>query len=79
MSKSAVVFFACLALLVLHQDLWFWDDDQTLLLGFLPVGLAYHAVYSVVVAVFWWWAAGFAWPKDWEETAESSSEDSKRD
>ncbi len=30
-------------LAVLHQDFWWWDDGHTLVFGFMPVGLAYHA------------------------------------
>jgi hypothetical protein len=31
---------------LLHQDFWLWDDP-TVLLGFLPIGLAYHALHCV--------------------------------
>ena len=37
------------ALFVLHQDFWLWDS-HTLVLGFLPSGLAYHAVFSILAA-----------------------------
>ena len=40
--KSAVIVFVFIALAVLHQDIWNWDNSN-LVFGFLPVGLAYHA------------------------------------
>ena len=43
--KRLVILLGIL-LVVLHQDFWFWDD-ATLVFGFLPVGLAYHAGFSV--------------------------------
>lgn len=55
----ALVVFLLLA--ALHQDLWNWDDAR-LVFGFLPVGLAYHAGYSIAVAVFWALVMKFAWP-----------------
>jgi len=49
------------AVLLLHQDFWLWSD-RTLLLGFLPVGLAYHLGYSVLAAATLWLLVRFAWP-----------------
>jgi hypothetical protein len=48
-------------LIVLHQDFWFWDDPQ-LLLGFLPIGLAYQMALSVAAAGVWLLATIIAWP-----------------
>ena len=36
---------------VLHQDFWNWKKADPLVFGFLPIGLAYHAGYSVLAAV----------------------------
>lgn len=52
--------------LVLHQDFWLWTD-KTLVFGFLPIGLAYHAVYALVAALTMWLLVRFAWPKEIEE------------
>ncbi|MCS1407338.1 MAG: hypothetical protein M2R45_00495 [Verrucomicrobia subdivision 3 bacterium] len=71
MSRNAIVIVACLVFLGLHQDVWFWAEGETLLLGFLPVGLAYHAVYTIGVAGFWWWAVNFAWPKELDASDET--------
>lgn len=54
------------AVLVLHQDFWLWTD-KTLVFGFLPIGLAYHAAYSLVAAFTMWLLVRFAWPKEIEE------------
>ena len=35
------------ALYVLHQDFWFWRDARPLVFGFLPIGLFYHAAFTV--------------------------------
>ncbi|MEQ8790943.1 MAG: DUF3311 domain-containing protein [Pirellulaceae bacterium] len=61
-----VVWILIALLVVLHQDVWFWDDPQ-LLFGFLPVGLAYHMVLSLAAAAVWLLATIVAWPVDDEE------------
>mgnify|MGYP001814314139 CR=1 FL=1 len=48
-------------LVVLHQDVWNWDD-QTLVLGFMPITLFYHACLSMAAGVVWFLACQFAWP-----------------
>ncbi len=57
------VWIAVAALVVLHQAPVF-TDDHTLLGGFLPVGLAYHAGISLLAAVVWLAAVNLAWPVD---------------
>jgi len=47
--KRLVFWIAFVALVVLHHDWWNWDNGY-LLFGFLPVGLAYHAVISLAAA-----------------------------
>jgi len=72
MSRRSV--YLLLVLLgVLHQDFWFWDDP-TLLLGFLPVGLAYHSLYSIAAGAAWWLVLRYAWPEDAEAFAEGRDE-----
>jgi hypothetical protein len=50
-----------LLLLILHQDNWFWIDG-TLVFGFLPIGLAWHAGISIAAAATWFLATKIAWP-----------------
>ena len=52
-----------LLLLVLHQDNWFWTDD-TLVFGFMPIGLFWHACISIAASATWWLATKIAWPLD---------------
>lgn len=52
-------------LIILHQDNWFWTDD-TLVFGFIPIGLFYHACISVAASVTWFIATQIAWPDDLE-------------
>jgi hypothetical protein len=55
-------------LYLLHQDFWFWRDARPLVFGFLPVGLAYHALYCIAVTVLMWTLTRVAWPAHLEET-----------
>ena len=55
-----------LALVVLHQDFWNWHD-KSLVFGFLPIGLAYHAGFTVLSAVTMWAFTRLLWPKHLEE------------
>ncbi len=71
-----LAYLAILLMFVLHQDFWLWGDP-TLLLGFLPVGLAYHALYSVAVAMLWFFVVRYAWPHEWETFAQPSAENSE--
>jgi hypothetical protein len=55
----------CLLVVVLyalHQDAWLWRAARPLLFGFLPAGLAYHALYCVAAALLMWGLTTFAWP-----------------
>jgi Protein of unknown function (DUF3311) len=51
---------------LLHQDLWYWHD-RTLVLGFLPIGLAYHAAYSILAAIMMAVLVRYAWPGHLED------------
>lgn len=64
---SRVVWILFAALLVLHQDFWNWDNRT--LLGFLPIGLAYHMGFSIAAALLWLLAVRCAWPQQLEQWA----------
>ena len=64
-----VILLVFVVLAVLHQDAWNWDSKR-LVFGFMPIGLAYHALYSLVAATFWGIVMTVAWPRDLEEWAE---------
>jgi hypothetical protein len=57
------------ALLFLHQDFWNWSSEEVILLG-MPMGLLYHAFFSIACSVLGVWAVVKTWPKEWEEYAE---------
>ncbi len=76
MKKTSVVFLLIfVALAVLHQAAWNWSSSN-LVFGFMPVGLAYHALYSITAALFWGIVIKFAWPDDLEEWAEGEENNS---
>jgi len=54
-------------LYVLHQDFWFWRAAHSLVFGFLPVGLFYHACYTIATAVVMLLIVKHAWPTELEE------------
>jgi len=47
-------------------------DESTLVLGFLPIGLAFHALFSIACAFLGWVAIKFAWPHHLEQFAEEN-------
>ena len=58
---------------ILHWDFWFWDD-RSFVFGFLPIGLAYHALFSIAAGVVWASAVKFVWPSDLEAWADEFDE-----
>jgi hypothetical protein len=65
--KAIVIAAAVIVLAVLHQDFWLWKN-ATLVFGFLPIGLAYHVGYAILIAFFMWGMVAFAWPEEIERT-----------
>lgn len=51
-------------LAVLHQDFWWRSDHRWLVLGFLPITLAYHIGISIAACVLWGLACRYCWPRD---------------
>jgi hypothetical protein len=68
--KRWLLVLAVAVLYVLHQDIWFWRTARPLVFGFLPVGLAYHAAFSIAAAGVLWLLVRFAWPQHLEDAAE---------
>ncbi|MGD1084595.1 MAG: hypothetical protein ABSA47_07580 [Verrucomicrobiota bacterium] len=64
--KKYLLFVLIALVYVAHQDLWNWKKADPLILGFLPVGLAYHAAYAVLCAIMMAVLVKFAWPKHLE-------------
>ena len=62
--KSFLLVLMVIAVYVLHQDFWNWSSAR--LVGFLPIGLAYHAGYSVLCALMMFVLVKCAWPEHLE-------------
>ncbi|MEM8866309.1 MAG: DUF3311 domain-containing protein [Planctomycetota bacterium] len=72
-----LVWALVLLLVILHQDIWFWTDD-TLVFGFMPVGLFYHACISVAASVTWFLATRHCWPNAVETDQPSEATEGAR-
>jgi len=68
--KKTLLVLATLALYLLHQDVWLWRSARPLVLGFLPIGLFYHAVYCVLAALLMRLLVVQAWPGHLERAIE---------
>jgi hypothetical protein len=68
--KRWLLVLAVAVLYVLHQDIWFWRTARPLVFGFLPVGLAYQAAFSIAASGVLWLLVRFAWPQHLEDAAE---------
>jgi hypothetical protein len=72
--KRALLAVLTVLLYVLHQDVWLWRSARPLVFGFLPVGLFYHAAYSVAAALLLWLLVAQAWPSRLEAEAEGRAQ-----
>jgi len=52
--------------ILLHQDFWNWTN-KTLVMGFLPIGLVYHAGYAVLASLTMAILVRHAWPHELEQ------------
>jgi hypothetical protein len=68
-----------LAVLVLRNDLWNWKTPHPLLFGFLPVGLWWQGLVSILAAVMMWLMVRLAWPHHLERLAERRDTDGSND
>jgi hypothetical protein len=76
--KSLLLAFLIVVVYFLHQDFWNWKQAEPLVFGFLPIGLAYHAGYSVLAAIFMAILVKVAWPKHLENTQPEKLESTNR-
>ena len=77
--KRTLLVLATLALYALHQDFWFWRSARPLVFGFLPIGLFYHACFSVVAVLLLWLLVAQAWPGHLEQDPEAQGRPSDRE
>jgi hypothetical protein len=71
--KSLLLVLLVLAVYVLHQDFWNWRKAYPLVFGFLPIGLAYHAAYSVLASLTMAVLVRLVWPRHLESIEPSDS------
>jgi hypothetical protein len=64
--KKFLIFVMIVGVYVLHQDYWNWKNADVVF-GFLPVGLAYHAGYSILAAIMMAVLVKVAWPEHLEQ------------
>jgi hypothetical protein len=50
-----------------------WANGD-LVFGFMPIGLAYHTLFSILAGVVWALAVKFAWPGDIEVWADATDD-----
>jgi Protein of unknown function (DUF3311) len=69
-TKTLLLTLMVAAVYLLHQDSWNWKKTDPLLFGFLPIGLAYQAGYSILAAIMMALLVKFAWPSELEQIPE---------
>ena len=79
--KRVLLVLTVAALYVLHQDFWFWRTARLTIpsLGIdvvpfrvIPVGLFYHACFSVAASLLMWLLVRHAWPHHIERDVEGT-------
>jgi hypothetical protein len=66
-AKAFLLFLLIIAVYAAHQDLWNWRKSDPMIFGFLPIGLAYQAGYSIACAVLMAILVKTAWPTHLED------------
>lgn len=66
--KLAWAFVFVLA--VVHYDFWFWSD-RSVVFGFVPIGLLFQVLISILAGVAWALVVRHAWPSHIEEWADT--------
>jgi len=59
MKRKWIWFLPIVVLAILHQDNWWWKSTH-LVAGFVPIGLAWHAMISLGAGLGWWLVILFA-------------------
>ncbi len=70
---KTAIWVMVVVLLIIHQDFWFWEN-KTLVFGFMPITLLYHAGISLAAGVTWFLAIKFAWPENLDDDAPQTEE-----
>jgi hypothetical protein len=67
---AALVALVTVLVYVLHQDFWFWRSARPLVFGFLPIGLAYHAAYTLGISLLMLYLVRRHWPSHLDDANE---------
>jgi hypothetical protein len=60
--RTGILAALVLIIYVLHQDFWFWRAARPFVFGFLPIGLFYHAAFTLAASVLLVVLVKYAWP-----------------
>jgi hypothetical protein len=71
--KKTLLVIAVAVVYVLHQDFWFWRTPRPIVFGFIPIGLFYHACFTVLSSLLMWLLVKHAWPSHLEEEIEQQA------
>ena len=77
MFKKISLCLLVLAVFLLHQDCWNWEQTEPFVFGFLPVGLAYHAGYAILAMIMMALLVKFAWPAEFDRMKSEAHEEVK--
>jgi hypothetical protein len=61
--------------LILRHDYWNWNQAGPLLLGFLPVGLWWQGLVTLLACLMMWLLVRFAWPTRLEHEATQAEQE----
>lgn len=70
--KTALSVLLIAGLYILHQDFWFWRQARPLVFGAIPIGLFYHAAFTVATSVVLAVLVRLLWPATLEADGEST-------
>ncbi len=57
----ALLYLGLVVVYLLHNDFWLWEADGRFL--WLPIGLAYHLSYCLLIVVWMAMMVKWAWPR----------------
>lgn len=77
--KRTLLIIAVVILYALHQDFWFWRTASPLVFGFIPIGLFYHACFTVAASLLMWLLVTYAWPSHLEREIEGKASRSEEE
>ena len=74
-TNSAIAGLLIAVMYALHQDIWFWRTPALVAFGILPIGLFYHAAYTLATSLLLWLLIRLIWPSHLDsEFADPSSQ-----